>query len=84
MTSVEQPKKARAWTAGWLTILAIATVVAVNAAGLWGIAVATRGAREEEARLFSAETSARARSLESVLSGTRSSPSSPGPRRSPA
>jgi signal transduction histidine kinase len=71
MTSADRPMKAKAWPAGWLTILAIAVVVAVNAAGLWGIAVATRGAREEEARLFSAETSARARSLESVLSGTR-------------
>ncbi len=61
----------RAWPAGWLTILAVAMVVAVNAAGLWGIAVATRGAREEEVRLFASETAARARSLESVLSGTR-------------
>jgi signal transduction histidine kinase len=63
--------KGKTWPAGWLTILAVAMVVAVNAAGLWGIAVANRGAREEEARLFSAETAARARSLESVLSGTR-------------
>jgi len=61
----------RIWPAGWLTVLAVAMVVAVNVAGLWGIAVANRGAREEEGRLFAAETAARARSLESVLSGTR-------------
>jgi signal transduction histidine kinase len=71
MPRSDQPLNDRTWPAGWLTVLAIAMVVAVNAAGLWGIAVATRGAREEEARLFAAETSARARSLESILSGTR-------------
>lgn len=63
--------KANPWPAGWLTALAVTAVVGVNAAGLWGIAVAYRGAREEEARLFAAETAARARSLESVLSTTR-------------
>jgi signal transduction histidine kinase len=63
--------KATGWPAGWLTVLAAAAVVAVNAAGIWGIAVANRGAREEEARLFAAETAARARALESVLSATR-------------
>jgi len=57
--------------AGWLTALAVAAVVAVNAAGIWGIAVAYRGARDEESRLFAAETAARARSVESVLSATR-------------
>ncbi len=63
--------RANPWPAGWLTALAVTAVVGVNAAGLWGIAVAYRGAREEEARLFAAETAARARSLESVLSTTR-------------
>ncbi len=63
--------KARPWPAGWLTAIAAAAVVGVNAAGLWGIAVAYRGAREEEARLFAADTAARARSLESVLSTMR-------------
>jgi signal transduction histidine kinase len=63
--------RSRPWPAGWLTVLAATAVVVVNAAGLWGIAVAYRGAREEEARLFAAETAARARSLESVLSTTR-------------
>jgi signal transduction histidine kinase len=63
--------KATGWPAGWLTVLAAAAVVAVNAAGIWGIAVANRGAREEEARLFAAETASRARALESVLSATR-------------
>jgi signal transduction histidine kinase len=63
--------KATGWPAGWLTVLAAAAVVAVNAAGIWGIAVANRGAREEEARLFAAETASRARALESLLSATR-------------
>ncbi|MFI5182940.1 MAG: sensor histidine kinase [Vicinamibacteria bacterium] len=63
--------KANPWPAGWLTAIAATAVVGVNAAGLWGIAVAYRGAREEEVRLFAAEIAARARSLESVLSTTR-------------
>jgi signal transduction histidine kinase len=53
------------------TVLALAAVGAVNAAGLWGIAVARRGAAEEAERLFGLETQARARSLESLLSSTR-------------
>jgi len=57
--------------AGWLTGLAATAVLAVNAAGIWGIAVAYRGAGEEEGRLFTAETAARGRALESVLSSTR-------------
>jgi signal transduction histidine kinase len=61
----------RPWPAGWLTAIAATAVVGVNVAGLWGIAVAYRGAREEEARLFAAETAARARSFESILSTTR-------------
>ncbi len=63
--------KPKSWPAGWLTVLAVTTVVGVNVAGLWGIAVAYRGAREEEARAFQVETAARARTLETALSTTR-------------
>jgi signal transduction histidine kinase len=62
-----------AWPARilWLTGLAVAAVVAVNVAGLWGIAVARRSVAEEAARLFRAETSARARAIEAALAATR-------------
>jgi len=55
----------------WLTIPSIAAVVAVNAAGIWGIAVARRGVIEESEKVFRLEISARARALESLLSSTR-------------
>jgi signal transduction histidine kinase len=51
--------------------LALAAVAAVNAAGLFAIAGSRRAVAEETARLFRADTEARARGLESVLSGTR-------------
>ena len=51
--------------------LALLAVVAVNAAGLKGIAVARRGAAEEAGRLFQSDTEARARALESRLSTIR-------------
>jgi signal transduction histidine kinase len=45
--------------------------VTVNAAGIWGIATARRGVREESARLFRSQTEARARLLESGLAAVR-------------
>jgi len=55
----------------WLTALSVTAVVALNAAGIWSIAVARRGALEQSASIFRLETAARARALESVLSATR-------------
>jgi signal transduction histidine kinase len=46
-------------------------VVAINAAGIWGVAVARRGLREDAARILRLETAERARSLEAVLARTR-------------
>jgi two-component system, NtrC family, sensor kinase len=60
------PRRARLFTA-----LAVLTVVAVNAAGLWGIAASRRAAAEGAARLFRADTERRARALDGVLAGTR-------------
>jgi signal transduction histidine kinase len=57
--------------AGWLTIAPIAAVAAVNVAGIWGIALARRGATEEAARLFAAETMSRARALERLVGDIR-------------
>jgi signal transduction histidine kinase len=56
---------------GWLTGLAIGAVLAVNVAGIYGIAVARSGALEEERRAFRNEVEARARSLESRLTAVR-------------
>ena len=41
-------------TPGWLTVIAVAAVAAVNLAGLWGIRVARQGALEEARRAFDA------------------------------
>src|SRR5262245_9462831 len=57
--------------AGGLTALALAAVVTVNVVGIWGIAVARRGMRDESVRLFRGQTEARARSIESGLAATR-------------
>jgi signal transduction histidine kinase len=57
---------------GWWTGLALAAVLAVNLAGLGGIAVARRGAKDEARRQFQDETAGRARSLEKMLTGVRS------------
>jgi len=56
---------------GWLTGTAIAAVVAVNFAGLWGIAMARQGAIDEARRGFGVEITSRATALESRLSGVR-------------
>jgi len=55
----------------WLTGLAVTAVVAVNVAGIWGIAVARRGLIDQMSRLFHLEVAARARDMESVVSATR-------------
>jgi signal transduction histidine kinase len=57
--------------AGWLTLLALVAVVAVNAAGLWGIQVARQGMRDEARSRFEQEVVARATRLERRLSEIR-------------
>ena len=56
---------------GWLTALSVTAVVAINLAGIGGIAVARRGALDEAERVLRLETAGRARGMESVLSSTR-------------
>src|SRR5262245_63878479 len=53
--------------ARWLTAVAVGAVAAVNVAGIWDIALARRGAAEEAARTFAAETAGRARAIEQAL-----------------
>jgi len=55
----------------WFTVLSIAAVVAINAAGIWSLAVARRGLQEDAARLLNLETGERARGLEATLARTR-------------
>jgi signal transduction histidine kinase len=57
---------------GWWTGIALAAVIAVNLAGIGGIAVARRGAKDEAKRQFQDETAGWARSLERMLAGVRS------------
>ncbi|HEY6552209.1 MAG TPA: hypothetical protein VI669_02590, partial [Vicinamibacteria bacterium] len=52
--------------AGWLTLLSVVAVAAVNGAGIYGIAAARRASRDEATRLFAVETEARARALARV------------------
>ena len=61
------------WLAGvgWLTGLSVAAVLAINIAGIVGIAVARRGLLEEAERALRLETAARADAIESVLASTR-------------
>jgi signal transduction histidine kinase len=59
-------------TPGWLTVIAVAAVAAVNVAGLWGIFVARQGAAAEARRGFDLDIGARATSLERRLSEIRS------------
>jgi signal transduction histidine kinase len=56
---------------GWLTLIALIAVAAVNLAGLWGIRVARQGARDEARRSFELDVSARASRLERRLSEVR-------------
>src|SRR5512140_1975940 len=59
-------------TPGGLTSIALAAVVAVNLAGLWGIAVARQGALEGARRAFDLDVAAKATVLEGRLEGVRS------------
>jgi signal transduction histidine kinase len=54
-----------------LGLLALATVVAVNAAGLWSISASRRGAADEAARLLRMQVEARAQALEGRLAALR-------------
>ena len=67
------PPPEKGWLTGarWLTALSVAAVVGVNAAGLWGIAVARHGAQDEVERLFRLETATEATAVESRLLATR-------------
>jgi signal transduction histidine kinase len=56
---------------GWLTAASVAAVIAINVAGIGAIAVARRAAVEEAGKALALETSARARSIESILASTR-------------
>jgi len=56
---------------GWLTGLSVGAILAINLAGLGGIALARRGVLDEAEKVLSLETSARARSLESRLAASR-------------
>jgi len=56
---------------GWLTLIALLAVAAVNLAGLWGIRVARQGARDEARRGFELDVAARASRLERRLSEVR-------------
>ena len=56
---------------GWLTLIALLAVAAVNLAGFWGIRVARQGARDEARRGFEVDVAARASRLERRLSEVR-------------
>jgi signal transduction histidine kinase len=55
----------------WLSLAPLAVAAAATVAGTWGIVLARRGATEEASRHFAAETAARARALEGLLSDIR-------------
>jgi signal transduction histidine kinase len=64
--------KALRATPGWLTLIAVAAVAAVNLASFWAIRVARAGAVEEARRSFELDVTARATALEGRLSEVRS------------
>jgi signal transduction histidine kinase len=59
-------------TPGWLTVIALAAVAAVNLAGLWGIRVARQGALDEARNAFALDVGTKATALEARLSEVRS------------
>ncbi|HKQ60868.1 MAG TPA: hypothetical protein VJS92_06235, partial [Candidatus Polarisedimenticolaceae bacterium] len=65
MSPAAQPARAVLW----VTALTLAAIVAVNAAGLWGIALGRRSAREAAERTLQLETGSRAHELEARLAG---------------
>ena len=58
---------------GWLTAFCVTAVVAINVAGISGIALARRGALDEAERFLRLETAGRARGMESLLASIRES-----------
>jgi signal transduction histidine kinase len=56
---------------GWLTAFCVTAVVAINVAGISGIALARRGALDEADRVLRLETASKARAMESQLASTR-------------
>ena len=56
---------------GWLTLVALLAVAAVNLAGFWGIRVARQGAQEGARRAFEVDVAARASRVERRLSEVR-------------
>ncbi|HEU4401941.1 MAG TPA: ATP-binding protein [Candidatus Polarisedimenticolia bacterium] len=73
MSEARSSRRHPGWIAGfgWLTGLSVAAVLAINLAGIGGIAVARRGMSEEAERVLRLETAARARRIESILASTR-------------
>jgi signal transduction histidine kinase len=63
--------RAAAARVGWLTGLAVAAALTVNIAGLWAIAVARRGARDEAQRAFDADLRSLAGAVDRRLSSIR-------------
>jgi signal transduction histidine kinase len=63
----------RGWASsfGWLTAASVGAVLAINLAGIGGIAVARRAMADEAERLLRLETASRARQIESLLASTR-------------
>jgi signal transduction histidine kinase len=57
--------------AGWLIVLSIVAVAAVNVAGVRGITGARRAVAEDATRVLEGETAARARVLEAMLASIR-------------
>lgn len=66
-----EEKRESRWPFRWLAVGLVAAVAAVNAAGVWEIAVARRGIEEYTAEVFRLETATRARAIESALASTR-------------
>jgi len=58
-------------TPGWLTLIALAAVAAVNLAGFWGIVMARQAALGEARRAYELDVGARGTQLESRLAGIR-------------
>ena len=72
LTAPPAPARILRPSPGWLTVIALAAVIAVNLAGLWGIRVARQGALDEARRAFERDVGSRASSLERQLSEVRS------------
>jgi signal transduction histidine kinase len=71
MSPMDNARATSSFRVGWLTVAAAAAVIAVNAAGLWGIAMARRSVIEGAGRLFRLEIETRARAVEGLISQSR-------------